>query len=81
MEKIEKEILATDDDAIAKTDWDAIWKKKYPILSRYPDEVDVESFVPELVALLDRLQKENGYSRVDAFLVLKDILGHIYKRR
>ena len=79
--EIEKAVLETDEEAIAKTDWDAIWKKRYPILARYPDEVDVESYVPQLVEMVDRLQREQGYSRVDAFLVLKDILGHIYKRR
>lgn len=39
------------------------------------------SYAVRLRVLLDTLQKEYGYSEMDAFLVLKDILARIWNEK
>ncbi|MCI9486383.1 MAG: hypothetical protein HFI64_05260 [Lachnospiraceae bacterium] len=38
-------------------------------------------YAAELNRLLNRLEQEYGYSELDAFLVLKDILALVWKSR
>lgn len=55
--------------------------KKYPVLAAYKDEVEIQRYAKELNRLLADLEKEYGYSELDSFLVLKDILYVIWKNR
>ena len=56
-----------------------MWAKKYPVLTEYPARVRTEEYTLPLQALLDRMKRDYGYSDLDAFLVLKDILGRLYQ--
>ena len=71
----------TTEETSAKIDWTKIWSKQYPILARYQEEVDIPRFEAELRRLLDQLEQTYGYGSLDAFLVLKDILGAMWKTR
>lgn len=66
------------DEVVEKVDWTAVWAQKYPILARYPQEMDTAPYAEALRALLAQLQREQGYSEEDCFLVLKDILGSLW---
>lgn len=66
------------DEVAEKVDWTAVWAQKYPILARYPQEMDTTPYAEALRALLAQLQREQGYSEEDCFLVLKDILGSLW---
>lgn len=70
----------TSDTVSEKIDWTNVWSKKYPILATYQSEVKVNKYAAELKRLLDNLQKEYGYSELDAMLVLKDILATVWKK-
>ena len=70
--------LAVPDEVQAKVDWTAVWAQKYPVLARYPEEVEPAPYREALRALLDQLSRDHGYSDEDAMLVLKDILGKLY---
>lgn len=58
--------------------WTKVWSKKYPILSKYDKEVDVEKYKKEIRRLLNKLKQENKYNELDAMLILKDILAKEY---
>ena len=64
-----------------RIDWTKMWSKKYPILARYQNEVDIPLYAGELCRLLSDLEKRYGYNDLDAFLVLKDILATVWKNR
>lgn len=66
------------DEVVEKVDWTAVWAQKYPILARYPQEMNTASYAEALRALLAQLQREQGYNEEDCFLVLKDILGSLW---
>lgn len=66
------------DEVVEKVDWTAVWAQKYPILARYPQEMDTAPYTEALRVLLAQLQREQGYSEEDCFLVLKDILGSLW---
>lgn len=66
------------DEVVEKVDWTAVWAQKYPILARYPQEMDTTPYAEALRALLAQLQREQGYNEEDCFLVLKDILGSLW---
>lgn len=66
------------DEVVEKVDWTAVWAQKYPILARYPQEMNTAPYAEALRALLAQLQREQGYSEEDCFLVLKDILGSLW---
>lgn len=78
MENIEEIIKKTTEENQDKVDWTKAWSKKYPVLKRYPSQVDIPKYSKEIRSMLDQLQKEYGYSELDAMLVLKDILAHEY---
>ena len=59
-------------------DWTEVWSSKYPILTKYQKEVDIESYAKRIRQMLDELQDNYDYSQEDAMLVLKDILAHEY---
>lgn len=77
--KIQDAIERTSDKVTEKIDWTKMWSKKYPVLAEYRDYVDTSMYVSGLKALIDDLQKRYGYDDLNAFLVLKDILGSVWK--
>lgn len=78
MNKIETIIKNTNEKNQDKVDWTKAWSAKYPILKTYQKEVDIPTYSTQIRNMLDELQKNYGYSELDAMLVLKDILAHEY---
>lgn len=70
-DQIINSISQKDADSI---DWTNAWSKKYPILKAYKAEVNVERYSKEINKMFNSLMKEYNYSKIDAMLVLKDIL-------
>ena len=81
MEEIERVIENTSEAVEKKVDWTKVWGKKYPVLLTYPQTVQIDDYAQPLRELLSRLRREYGYSEVDACLVLKDILAHVWQSR
>ncbi len=79
MEKIDTIIKNTDDRNVNNIDWTNAWSGKYPILTKYQTEVNISYYANELKKLLDSLEIEYGYNKLDSMLVLKDILYHEWK--
>ncbi len=79
VKEIEEVIQRTSEETQKKIDWTGVWAKKYPVLAEYPGQVRVEDYSVPLRQLLERLKRDCGYSELDAFLVLKDILGKLYQ--
>ena len=80
LKEIEQVIKDTNEEKEAKINWTKMWGKKYPVLNTYQEEVDTKKYANELRNLLEDLQKEYGYNELDSLLVLKDILGHCWKK-
>ena len=80
LKEIEQVIKNTNEEKEEKINWTKMWGKKYPVLNTYQEEVDTKKYANELRNLLEDLQKEYGYNELDSLLVLKDILGHCWKR-
>lgn len=78
---IQEVIEKTSDEAAEKINWTKVWSKKYPILARYQNEVELTYYAAELNKLLGDLEKKYGYDELNAFLVLKDILAVVWKNR
>ena len=78
MKDIEEIIKNTTEENQSKTDWTKAWSKKYPILSKYQNEVDISKYGKEIRKLLEMLKADYGYNELDSMLVLKDILAHEY---
>ena len=78
MDKITKIINDVTDENQKDVDWTEVWSSKYPILTKYKKEVDIESYAKRIRQMLDELQDNYDYSQEDAMLVLKDILAHEY---
>ena len=81
VKEIQEVIDKTSDEVSEKIDWTNVWSKKFPILATYQNTVDMNKYAAELRRLLDNLQKEYGYTELDTFLVLKDILASVWKSR
>lgn len=81
VEEVQRAIERTSDAVTEKIDWTKAWGKKYPVLVTYRERVDAAPYAQGLAQLLDRLKKEYGYSELDAFLVLKDILAQVWRER
>lgn len=81
IKEIQEVIDRTGEEVTDKIDWTKAWSKKYPILSRYQDEVDTDCYAVELERLLESLKKKYGYNELDSFLVLKDILASVWRCR
>ena len=79
MQDIENIIKDTNEDNQNKVNWTKAWSSKYPVLATYREEIDVEKYTKEIRKILDDLQKAYNYSKLDAMLVLKDILYHEWK--
>lgn len=78
MEKIEKIIKNTTEVNQEKVDWTKAWSVKYPILKEYQKEVNVDKYAKEIRKMFNSLQNDYHYSKLNAILVLKDILAHEY---
>ena len=78
LKEIEKVIDNFNEEKESKIDWTKAWGRKYPILVTYQKEVDIPRYANEIRKLFNSLEKEYGYSELNAMLVLKDILGHEY---
>ena len=48
-------------------------------MTAYQQEVDTGAYADALQGLLAKLEREQGYSSLDAMLVLKDILAHTWE--
>lgn len=81
VKEIQEAIDRTSEDVTYKIDWTKAWSKKYPILAQYQKEVEVDFYASQLDGLLHDLEKKYGYNELDSFLVLKDILAVVWKRR
>ena len=78
VEEIERTIDSISEETQKKVDWTKVWGKRYPVLTTYQQQVKISDYGVPLRELLDRLKREYGYSDVDACLVLKDILAHVW---
>ncbi len=81
LKEIEEMIEKSNEVKEEKIDWTKAWGKKYPILLKYQEEVNIPYYAVKLSAMLDELKEECGYSELDTFLVLKDILAGVWKHR
>ena len=81
VQEIQEVINKTTEETVNKVDWTKLWAEKYPILAQYQEEVDVAAYEEQLQKLLSDMEKQYGYNALDAFLVLKDILGQLWNKR
>ncbi len=79
--EIEQAIERTSQELEDKIDWTKAWGKKYPILLTYQKQVNTPNYAARLSIMIDELKEEYGYSELDAFLVLKDILAKVWNSR
>jgi len=81
VQEIEQMIERTSEEVQEKIDWTKTWGKKYPILLKYQSEVNISYYTVRLEAMLRELRSAYGYSELDAFLVLKDILAQVWNEK
>ena len=81
IKEVQEVIDRTSEEVSDKVDWTKAWSRKYPVLSRYQEEVDTACYAAELDKLLRDLEKKYGYNELDSMLVLKDILASVWKGR
>ncbi len=79
VQEIQQVIQHTKEETQQKIDWTKLWGQKYPVLTTYQQEVDLDRYKSPLRELLADLRNEYGYNKQDAFLVLKDILAKLWK--
>lgn len=78
VQELERVVRNTSEEVQQKVDWNKLWAEQYPVLASYRQEVDVDQYSPALRELLRKLSTDHGYSELDAFLVLKDILAGLW---
>ena len=78
VKEIEQAIENTSEETEQKIDWTSMWGKKYPVLTTYQQRVEVDDYAVRRRELLDSLKYRYGYNDLDAMLVLKDILAHVW---
>ena len=79
-EEIESIIKKTNTKTQDKINWTKAWSKKYPILETYQNKVNIKKYENDLNNILTELQTKYNYNRLDAMLVLKDILAHAWNK-
>lgn len=79
LKEIEQVIKNTNQEKEEKIDWTNAWSKKYPILAKYQNQVNIEEYASQIREMLTKLQKEYDFNTLDSMLVLKDILYHEWK--
>lgn len=80
IQDIEHIIKSNNDEISDKIDWTNTWGDKYPILSKYQNEVNIPNYAYKIRGMLNEIKEDYGYTDLDAMLVLKDILYHEWKR-
>lgn len=78
IQEIQEVIDKTSEEVSKKIDWTKAWSRKYPVLAQYQGKVDTDCYAAELEKMLNDLEKKYGYSELDSFLVLKDILASVW---
>lgn len=81
VKELKQVVRNTNEETSKQVDWTQLWAEKYPILSSYQQEVKTDDYVMPLKELLQKLSIEYGYSDLDSFLVLKDILAGILTKK
>ena len=79
-EEIESIIKKTNTKTQDKINWTKVWSKKYPVLETYQNKVNIKKYENDLNNILTELQTKYNYNRLDAMLVLKDILAHSWNK-
>ena len=79
-EEIESIIKKTNTKTQDKIDWTKVWSKKYPVLETYQNKVNIKKYENDLNNILTELQTKYNYNRLDAMIVLKDILAHSWNK-
>ena len=79
VKEIEEVIKNTNEEKEAKINWTNAWSKKYPVLAKYQDKVDISKYALEIRNMLNSLSKDYGFNELDSMLVLKDILYNEWK--
>lgn len=79
-EEIENIIKKANTKTQDKINWTKVWSKKYPILETYQNKVNIKKYENDLNNILTELQTKYNYNRLDAMLVLKDILAHSWNK-
>ena len=78
VEETQRVIRHTSEETQQKVDWTKLWGEMYPILTTYSQQVELSRYTGPLEALLRDLETTYQYTPLDAFLVLKDILGKLW---
>jgi transcriptional regulator with XRE-family HTH domain len=78
LQQLQQAIAGISEEKQQQIDWTAVWAQQYPVLGTYPQQVRIQEYERSLQTLLVRLRQDYGYSELDAMLVLKDILGHMW---
>ena len=81
VKQVQDAIDNTSAETEAKINWTNAWWKKYPILLKYQESVNISNYARRLNMMLDELRQEYNFSEQDAMLVLKDILYNVWKIR
>ena len=77
--QVHEAIARTSERIERRIDWTSAWGKRYPVLLKYRDEIDVAPYAEGLCRMLAQIGAEGGYGDRDAMLALKDILYRMWK--
>ena len=81
IKEIQEIIDKTSKETEEKFDWTNAWGKKYPILLKYQNKVNIPNYAHRLNEMLDEIKMEYQFNEQDSMLVLKDILYNVWKNR
>lgn len=81
IKEIQDTIDKTSEETEEKINWTNAWGKKYPILLQYQNIVNIPNYAFRISEMLDEIEQEYQLSKLDAMLVLKDVLYHVWKNR
>lgn len=81
LNEIQEIINKTDGKIEERIDWTSAWGKKYPVLIRYRNEINIDIYAQKINRMLEELRQKYHYSELDAMLILKDILYQVWKER
>lgn len=81
IKEIQEIIDKTSKETEEKIDWTNAWGKKYPILLKYQNKVNIPNYARRLNEMLDEIKLEYQFDEQDSMLVLKDILYNVWKNR
>lgn len=78
LQGIMDKIRRVDETKEAQVDWSSAWSVKYPVLTAWPELPGTDKYVERLGEICRQLKREYGFSELDGFLVVKDMLYRIY---